>query len=133
MPPEAEKVDMDVAHVAIWVSDLERSKGFYEGALGLEHEKDFVGPDGVVNYFVRGETDTFVQFKYDPEGDAKDGPGGMAHIALAVDDVDAAYDRVADRGDSTVEQEPTTIEDLDVRNAFVTDPDGYVLELEQSL
>lgn len=124
---------MDVAHVAIEVADLERSKDFYEGALGLEHEKDFVGPDGVVNYFVRGETDTFVQFKDDPEADGEVEPSGIAHVALAVEDVDEVFARVEGREDSEVRQEPTTIEDLDVRNAFVTDPDGYVLELEQAL
>ena len=123
---------MDVAHVAIWVSDLERTLEFYEGALGLEHEKDFVA-DGVRNYFVRGETDTFVQFKHDPDEDGEVEPSGIAHIALAVDDVDEAFARVEDREDSAVRQEPISRPELSVRNAFVTDPDGYVLELEEEL
>lgn len=124
---------MDVAHVAIWVSDLETSKAFYENALGLRHEKDFVGPDGVTNYFVRGETNTFIQFKYDPESPGNVEPSGIAHVAIAVDDTDEAFDRVATRDDATVHQEPQTLDDLGVRNAFVADPDGYVLELEQRI
>ena len=123
---------MDVAHVAIWVSDLDRSREFYEDVLGLEHEMNFVA-DGVTNYFVRGETDALVQFKYDPEGERKIEPGGLAHIAVGVDDVDEVFDRLTGRGGSTVRREPQTLSELGVRNAFVEDPDGYVLELEQTL
>jgi len=124
---------MDVAHVALWVSDLETSKAFYEDALGLRHEKDFVGPDGATNYFVRGETDALLQFKHDPDASVEVASGGLAHVALAVDDVDEAFDRAVERGGAGVRRAPETIDDLAVRNAFVEDPDGYVLELEQDL
>jgi lactoylglutathione lyase len=120
---------MDVAHVAIWVSDLESSKAFYEDGLGLEYAKDFVGSDGVTNYFVSGETDTFIQLKYDDDEGGEVEPSGIAHIAISVDDTDEVFERVATRDDCTVVQEPQDFST--VRNAFVADPDGYVLELEQ--
>jgi len=118
---------MDVAHVAIWVSDLESSKAFYEDGLGLEYAKDFVGSDGVTNYFVSGETNTFIQLKYDDGEEVE--PSGIAHIAISVDDTDEVFERLASRDDCTVVQEPQDLST--VRNAFVADPDGYVLELEQ--
>ncbi|QSW98656.1 VOC family protein [Haloterrigena alkaliphila] len=126
---------MDIQHAAIRVSDLEATREFYEEGLGLEYSQDFHTDEGVHNYYVTGdELDTELQFVHDPDSDAgAPEPTGIVHLALRVDDVDAAVERVVDRTDCPVVQEPTTIEPADARAAFVADPDGYEIELFRPL
>ena len=121
---------MDVLHTAIWVSDLETSREFYCDGLGLEHSRDFT-TDGVRNYFVTGESDAEIQFKYDPERDVDVAPGGIVHLAVRVEDVRATFDHLTDERGSDPVKEPTELETTGSTIAFVTDPDGYTAELIQ--
>lgn len=123
---------MDLDHTAINVGDLEASVGFYEGLLGLEYEWQFTH-DGVVNYYVGTATGATLQLKYDPEGVAAIEPTGIDHIALAVADVDATFERVVDASEYGVHLEPTDFEPAGRRAAFVYDPDGYVVEFVQPI
>ncbi|MFC4988440.1 VOC family protein [Saliphagus infecundisoli] len=118
---------MDVLHAAIRVDDVEAMKAFYTEGLGLERSREFER-NGVTNYFLAGESDTEIQFKYGEGVSAGPSPKeGFDHTAIAVDDIDDAVDRlVADYG-GELKEEPT--EFGDVRVAFVADPDGYVVEL----
>lgn len=123
---------MDVLHTAIWVSDLEETTAFYCDGLGLEHTRDFVGDDGVTNYFVGGESDAEIQFKHD-DADREVEPSGIDHLAVATDDVEETVETVVEDHDSEAVKGPLTMEDMNVAVAFVTDPDGYVVELIQDL
>ncbi|WP_137288403.1 VOC family protein [Natronorubrum halophilum] len=125
---------MDVAHTAIWVSDLDETTTFYEDVLGLEYRREFTMPDGTGNYYVGTDAGAELQFKYDTngEGDAVS-PSGIDHLALTVDDVDATFERVVGASDCEVVLEPTTIDEADRRVAFVTDPDGYTVEFVQQV
>lgn len=123
---------MHVVHTAIWVSDLEATIAFYEGVLGLEHQRDF-NDDGVVNYYVGTDGGAAIQFKYDPESEGAVAPAGVDHLALSVDDADATFARVVEESDCTVVMEPTDFEAANRRAGFVTDPDGYVVEFVQRL
>lgn len=118
---------MDVIHAAVWVSDLDATIEFYEEVLGLDHHWDFTH-DGIVNYYVGSDDGAELQFKYDPEADGQVEPSGIDHLALSVDDVDEAFDRVVSASDCEIVLEPTDIEAAQRRAAFVTDPDGYVVE-----
>ncbi len=119
---------MDVIHLAMWVSDLDQSANFYEDVLGLEYDSQF-DLDGVVNYYVGSEDGAELQFKYDPERTEPIDPDGIDHIALAVTDTDAEFERVMDVANPPVVVEPTDIEAVNRRVAFIEDPDGYVVEL----
>jgi lactoylglutathione lyase len=57
----------------------------------------------------------------------------MAHVALGVDSTDETFERVLERTDPPVQTEPTTMDDIGVRVAFIEDPDGYVVELVEEL
>ena len=120
---------MDVLHTAIEVVDLETTCGFYEDFLGLEHTRDFE-LDGVYNYYVSGSGPAEIQFRVVEE---KPDPAGIDHLAVAVDDVDAVVEEAQREWESDVETEPTTLEDLGVRIAFITDPEGYTVELIEEL
>ena len=119
---------MHVAHTAVWVSNLGESAAFYEDVLGLAFLREFTTDDGVVNYYVGTDDGGAIQFKYDPAGERSVEPSGIDHLALAVDDVDATFDRVIAESGCAVHLEPTTFEMADRRAAFVFDPDGYVVE-----
>ena len=119
---------MDVLHVAVDVVDVETTSGFYEEVLGLHFTREFE-VDGNYNYCVGGEGPAEVQFC---EVDEKEPPAGIDHISIAVDDVDAVVEKASSEWDSEVEREVTTVGD-EARIAFITDPEGYTVELIEEL
>lgn len=119
---------MDVLHTAVWVSDLQHTKEFYHEGLGLDHSRDFV-TDGVENYFVRGTSETEIQFKYDSESEGDVDPDGIDHLAVSVDDARSMFDRLTTEFGSAGIKEPTVLDTTGSTIAFVTDPDGYTIEL----
>ncbi|OIB58484.1 VOC family protein [Natrialba sp. SSL1] len=123
---------MDVIHTALWVSDLEQTRSFYVDALGLTENWSFETDDGVENVYIGGENAEF-QFKYDPAGGPEIDPGTMAHVAVGVESTDEVFDRLVAQVDPPVEMEPTTMDDIGCRVAFVEDPNGYVVELVEQM
>ena len=121
---------MDVLHTAIWISDLESAKEFYLDGLGLDYSRDF-SSNGVRNYFMAGEGDAEIQFKHDPNGGADVTPDGIDHLAVAVEDAEATFTRLTEDWESDPVKEPTKLETTGSIIAFVTDPDGYTVELIQ--
>lgn len=124
---------MEVIHTAIEVSDIEATYAFYVDALGLERHWHFTADDGVENHYVGGDGNAELQFKYDPDGAAPPAPAGIDHLALGVDDVDATVESVVAETGCPVLREPVTLDDLDLRIAFVEDPDGYAVEFVEAL
>jgi lactoylglutathione lyase len=122
---------MGVLHTAVWVDDIEAQLAFYRDGLGLERTREF-DLDGVTNTYVGVGDGAEIQFKHDGT-ERNPEPAGFDHFAVGVDDVDGTVEAVvADHGSEVVE-EPRTLEDLGVRIAFVTDPDGHVVELIEPL
>jgi lactoylglutathione lyase len=131
---------MDVIHTAIWVSDVDRTVEFYCEGLALDTHWEFTA-DGVRNLYIGGESGE-IQLKY-AEAEATEssestaGPAdserGYDHLALGVEDVDAAFAQLSNRCDPPVVKPPTTVESISRRIAFVEDPDGYVVELVERL
>lgn len=117
---------MDLAHAAIWVSDLDRAESFY-GALGFDRVRSFA-IDGVENVFVSAG-DGELQLRHDPDRTTPIAPSraDVDHLAFFVGDVDATVETAVDAGGSVV-REPGRIEAADAYVAFVEDPEGYTLE-----
>ena len=123
-----------IQHCALVVSDLERSRRFYGEAFGLveiERPAKFVfagawfqaGSDEV-HLIVEGDTTMRA-------GASKPGPGlavGLVtHLALEVDDLGAMLRRLREHG-VAIGGGPMPRGD-GVDQAFVLDPDGYVVEV----
>lgn len=123
---------MEVLHSALWVSDLERTLSFYVDTLGLEKTHEFTSGDGAQNVYVAGENGTEIQFKYDPDREPPSSDG-FDHIALTVDDTDAAVERLVDEGECTLRRGPLTSDAVDSRIAFIEDREGYGIELIEKL
>lgn len=124
---------MDVLHTAVWVSDLETMTEFYRDVFGLERSREFVGSDGVTNRFMSGESDAEIQFKYDESEAIEADPGTMDHLAVAVDDVDRTIEEIVEEWNGDVVEGPRTSDSSGVRIAFVTDPEGYTVEIIQQV
>lgn len=122
-----------IIHAMIRVLDLDRSKSFYQQAFGLtpSHELDF--EDFALVYLRNDENDMEIELTLNKgETTAYTHGSGYGHVAMCVDDLDAEYERLKVLG-----IEPTDIveffpdDKLLARFFFVTDPDGYEIEVLQ--
>jgi len=153
-PKEGDVMITKLNHANIIVSDLNRSKKFYTEVLGLEvlmetdiDESQFARGVGIPGAKVRGAflqvpgTPTVIEmFEY--TGPQRSNPipkdwlpsdVGVGHIALEVNDLDAAYEKLEKQGVSFVSP-PVTIPESHkdvggVRFCYFKDPDGILLEL----
>ena len=123
---------MDVIHTAIWVSDLDEARAFFVDALGLDENWSFT-LDGVENVYVGGE-DGEIQLRYEPDRDVPEPDRRtIDHIAVSVDDVDAKTEEMVEKTGCAVVDGPVTMGAPSARVSFLDGPDGYVVELVESL
>jgi lactoylglutathione lyase len=122
---------MDLMHVCLNVADADRAAAFYTSQLGFEESWSFVTADGATeNRYVVADNGVEIQLS-ETEGETEFEQGtAWDHLAVAVEDVDAAFDRIDHHG---VVQEPADNHEAGARTAFVRDPDGHVVELVQPL
>jgi glyoxylase I family protein len=123
-----------IQHCALVVSDLERSRGFYGDALGLgeiDRPRSFAFAGA---WFRAGTDELHLIVENDTTmraGGAETGPGlgvGLVtHVALEVDDLAGMLERLRDN-DVEIASGPMPRGD-GVDQAFVLDPDGYVVEV----
>jgi lactoylglutathione lyase len=125
---------MDVLHPAMWVTDADEMEEFYAEGLGLERTREFTGGDGATNRFLGGEGDAEIQFKFhEDDADAEDAPTGFDHVGIAVESVDETIEVLTEEFESEIVRGPKTLEDKGLRIAFLTDPEGYVVEVVEEL
>ena len=130
---------MRIDHGGLLVTDVERSVRFYVDALGLEllaRPSTFDTPGawlqvGEQQIHLIGETEPGRAREMTPHYDhAEIVIGYGTHLALVVDDLDAALQRAAAAG-VTPPGEVFARGD-GIKRVFVTDPDGHVIELMQT-
>ena len=123
---------MRILHTMLRVGDLERSLHFYTVVLGMKllRKKDY--PDGkftlaFVGYGEESET-AVIELTHNWDTPSYDLGNGYGHIAIAVDDVYAACDKIKAAG-GRVTREAGPMKHGTTVLAFVEDPDGYKIEL----
>jgi lactoylglutathione lyase len=123
---------MRLLHTMLRVGNLEQSIAFYTEVLNMKllRRKDY--PDGEFTLAFLGYGDeaenTVIELTYNWGVDSYDLGKGFGHIAIEVDDVYQATAEIKKRGGNIIRDAGpmnagTTI------IAFVTDPDGYEIEL----
>ena len=119
---------MELIHTCYRITDPERSVAFYE-ALGFEKRRELPIRDEAVNIFMGlpGDGDR-LELTYNFGVDSYEIGTGYGHVAVTVDDIDAALTRLAEQG-IEAERPPYTVREGGARLTFVRDPDGYRIEL----
>ncbi len=114
------------SHVAICVSDVERSRKFYGEQLGLEtvNRPDFGFPG---EWYVVGNLQLHLMQRELPEG-AAEGIGPHFALYIPTDEFHGEVERLRDAG-VEVMVEPNHRDVDDIWAAFCKDPDGNIIEL----
>ena len=127
---------MMILHTMLRVGDLNRSINFYTKVLGMnllrtterpeqKYSLDFVG-------YGKGNADgqAEIELTYNYGASSYDMGTAYGHIAIGVPDAYAACERIKAAG-GNVTREAGPVAGGDTIIAFVTDPDGYKIELIQ--
>jgi lactoylglutathione lyase len=119
-------------HTMYRITDPKQSRAFYE-ALGFEFRRELpIVRDGeleATNYFfgVPGQEEE-LELTFNHDGRTYELGTGYGHIALAVDDLDGTLERLKEQ-EIEPERAPYRVREGGSRLCFVTDPDGYRIEL----
>ncbi len=123
---------MRILHTMLRVGDLERSIQFYTEVFDMQllRRKDY--PDGkftlaFVGYGSEAEN-TVIELTHNWDTESYDLGTGYGHIALEVEDVYEATDRIRQRG-GKITREAGPMNAGTTIISFVEDPDGYPIEL----
>jgi lactoylglutathione lyase len=119
---------MELIHTCYRITDIDRSVAFYR-ALGFEERRRFPIRDEAINVYMGlpGDDDR-LELTYNHGVDSYELGTAYGHIAITVDDMDAALARLDGLG-IRPERPPYTISDGGSRLCFVRDPDQYRIEL----
>lgn len=139
---------MPITTTAISVTDIERAKEFYTECLELECKRETVDSEDRTHCYIGGEWDTAIEL-IETERDEEqsksfdtvindDGSQDLTvpklHVSVVIQQsLEEVFDRIKDYPDCEVIQEPV-VERFDggsTHIAFVTDPDGYPIELNR--
>ena len=123
---------MRILHTMLRAGDLQRSIDFYTRVLGMKLLRTTDRPEqkytlAFVGYGTNPEH-AELELTYNYGVEKYDLGSAYGHIAIAVDDARAACERVKAQG-GTVTREAGPVQGGSTVIAFVTDTDGYKVEL----
>ena len=125
---------MRLLHTMLRVGNLEKSLQFYCDVLGMTllRQKDYPGGKFTLAFVGYGdESDhTVLELTYNWGVESYDLGEGYGHIALGVDDIYKTCEEIKARGGKVI-REPGPMKHGTTVIAFVSDPDGYKVELIQ--
>jgi lactoylglutathione lyase len=115
-----------VAHIALWVHDIEKSRAFYKDFLGFGEPFKLENPDGTLALtFIKVNDRQYLELF--PEKEAN--TDRLNHISIETDNAEAMRAYLAASGVKT----PDKVGKGRIGNANfnVTDPDGHTVEIVQ--
>jgi lactoylglutathione lyase len=124
---------MKLLHTMLRVGDLERSITFYTQVLGMELLRRSENPEyrytlAFLGYAGGNPDQAEIELTYNWGVDCYDLGSAFGHIAIGVPDAYAACNRIRAAG-GNITREPGPVKGGATVIAFVTDPDGYKIEL----
>lgn len=127
-----------LAHIALYTNDLETSIRFYENLGGMLTDRAQVAKPAGTNLLAMVKLAGFFLEIIEPhDGSPVTPEGGLfPHLALEVDDIDAAVSNLKNAGINTFRTDiPNDMPGLfgGIRNIFFTGPNGEQLELLQKM
>jgi lactoylglutathione lyase len=125
---------MRILHTMLRVGNLQRAIDFYTQALGMTllRTRDNPGQKYTLAFVGYGSNPEHAELEltYNYGVESYDLGTAFGHLALGVPDIVAACERVRTAG-GVVSREPGPVKGGSTVIAFVTDPDGYKIELIQ--
>lgn len=123
---------MQFLHTMLRVGNLQRSIDFYTQAMGMQLLRTTDRPDqkyslAFVGYGSNPEH-AELELTYNYGVESYDLGTAYGHIALGVPDIYAACEAIKAKG-GNITREPGPVKGGSTVIAFVTDPDGYKIEL----
>ncbi|MDH3688282.1 MAG: lactoylglutathione lyase [Gammaproteobacteria bacterium] len=126
-----------LAHTMIRVVNLEKSLAFYTGLLGMQVLRSTDYPDGkFTNVFIGyGPEESFPAIEITHNWDQQtpyDKGNGWGHICIEVPNVYESCERLEKAG-VTITRPPGPMKHGTRVIAFIEDPDGYKIELNETI
>ncbi len=122
-------------HTCYRVMDLDKSIEFYKNGLGFEVAEELDYPDDeftlVYLELEKNGHQLELTYNYDQEEPYEIG-NGYGHIAMGVDNLEAFRQELTDKGYGDQVGDIMSLSDGAARYFFVTDPDGYKIEIIQN-
>jgi lactoylglutathione lyase len=116
----------------IRIGDLEKSKQFYSGILGMQLLREKEYPDGKFTLAFMGyggeNENAVLELTYNWGTETYDHGTAFGHVAIEVNDVYQAVEQIRQQGGKVV-REAGPMKHGNTVIAFVEDPDGYKIEL----
>jgi len=123
---------MKFLHTMIRVADLDKSIEFYTKVLGMKllerHENTEYRYTLVFVGYEQGGTT--IELTHNWDTDEYEMGTAFGHLALGVEDIYAACEQISALG-GNVTRAPGPVKGGETHIAFITDPDGYQIELIQ--
>ncbi len=125
---------MRFLHTMLRVGDMQRSIDFYTRVMGMQLLRTTDRPDqkyslAFVGYASNPEQ-AELELTYNYGVEKYDMGGAYGHVALGVEDIYATCEQIRAKG-GTITREPGPVKGGNTLIAFITDPDGYKIELIQ--
>jgi catechol 2,3-dioxygenase-like lactoylglutathione lyase family enzyme len=117
---------LGVAHIALFVSDIEKSRAFYKDFLGFGEPFKLDKPDGSLSLtFIKVTDRQYIELF----PGLQPGADRLNHISIQTDDADAMRAYLGSRGVKV----PATVPKGRIKNSNfnVKDPDGHTVEIVQ--
>jgi lactoylglutathione lyase len=123
---------MRILHTMLRVGDLQRSIDFYTNVLGMKLLRTSDNPEykytlAFLGYGSNPEH-AELELTYNYGVDKYDMGSAYGHIAISADDIYKVCDQVRTKG-GNITREPGPVKGGSTVIAFITDPDGYKVEL----
>ena len=123
---------MRLLHTMIRVGHLQNSIDFYSKILGMKLLRQKEYPDGRFTLAFLGYGDekdnTVIELTYNWDTNAYEQGTGFGHLAIEVDDVYRATEKIREQGGEII-RDAGPMNAGNTIIAFVKDPDGYEIEL----
>ena len=116
-----------VAHVCIKTTDLDATRDFYCGALGLEKLFDFMRKGKLIGFYMKTANDTFIEVFLADEVE-KIGKQYLNHFCLETDDIEALHQRLVECG---YEPRKITMGSDQSHQFWMKDPNGMEIEFQE--
>lgn len=125
---------MRMLHTMLRVGNLEKSIAFYTEVLGMKllrqsENTEYKYTLAFVGYGDESEN-TVLELTWNWDTDSYDLGNAYGHIALEVENVYGACDKIRAKG-GVISREPGPVKGGTTEIAFVRDPDNYAIELIQ--